>query len=52
VPGARSSSTEAVGLPSSVANTSSLGSAMCTTADRTPSSALRVLESSPSSARW
>ena len=52
VPAARSSSTDAVGSDCSVTKTSSSGSATCTTAELTPSSDSRVLESSPSSARW
>ena len=52
VPGARSSSTEAVGSASSEANTSSSGSATWTTACWTPFSDSSVLASSPSMARW
>jgi hypothetical protein len=52
VPGARSSSTEAVGFACSLTNTSSSGRATCTTAERTPASDSRVFDSSPSSARW
>ena len=51
VPGCSSSSTDAVGLSCSVANTSFFGSARCTTAARTPVIACRVLLISPSSAR-